>query len=149
LVQDEMDRIKNAYLKAGYLAVRVTNNTVPDVENNKVAVTITVESGPLVEVEIAGLKISQKDKEKTLPFYTRGGIDEFTLEEGRRSLLDFAQREGYFFASVTPPKAPDPSQPSVKLTYVIEPGRRYKLSDIKIEGVDAIPHRTLEDEMKT
>src|SRR5262245_9050744 len=96
-VQDEMDHIKNAYLKAGYLAVRVTNKIVTDPNENKVTVTITTEPGPRVEVEIAGLQINQKDLEKTLPFYIHGGVDDFTLEEGRRSLLDYAQRKGYFF----------------------------------------------------
>jgi outer membrane protein insertion porin family len=86
---------------------------------------------------------------KVLPFYTQGGIDDFTLEEGRRSLLDYAQRKGYFFASVTRPDAPDLSRPSVALTYKVDPGARYKLSDIEIEGVDAIPHRTLEELMKS
>lgn len=149
LVQDAMDHIKTAYLKQSYLAVRVTNDIVPDVNNNKVGVSIHVESGPKVDVQITGLDIKQKDKERTLPFYTQGGIDEFTLEEGRRRLLDYAQQKGYFFADVTRPDAPDISSPSVSLTYKVEPGRRYKLSDIEIEGVDAIPHRTLEEQMKS
>lgn len=149
LVQDEMDRIKTAYLKQGYLAVRVTNNIVPDVDNNRIAATISVESGPRVEVQIAGLKINQKDKEKALPFYTQGGIDDFTIEEGRRSLLDYAQRKGYFFATVARPDVPDLTQPSVALTYTVEPGRQYRLSNIEIHGVEAIPHKTLEDQMKS
>lgn len=149
LVQDEMDHIKAAYLKQGYLAARVSNDIVPDLNNNKVAVTIHVESGPKVDIKITGFDISQKDKEKTLPFYTQGGVDDFMLEEGRRRLLDYAQRKGYFFADVTRPDMPDLSSPSVSLNYKVDPGRRYKLSDIEIEGVDAIPHRTLEEQMRS
>jgi outer membrane protein insertion porin family len=84
-----------------------------------------------------------------LPFYTQGGVDEFSLEEGRRSLLDWAQRQGYFFAEVTRPDAPDLTNPSIKLTYTVDPGGRYKLGDIDIEGVDAIPSRTLQEQMKS
>lgn len=149
LVQDAMDHIKDAYLKQGYLAVRVTNNTSPDTNSNRVAVVINVESGPLVEIVVAGLDIKAKDKMKVLPFYRQGGVDEFTLEEGRRSLLDYAQRQGHFFASVNRPDVPDLSQPSVTLTYTVEPGRRYKLGNIEIHGADAIPPRTLEDQMKS
>ena len=90
-----------------------------------------------------------KQRNKVLPFYTQGGIDDFTLEEGRRSLMDYAQRQGYFFAEVTRPDAPDLSSPSVKLTYTVVPGGRYKLDNIEIHGVDAIPHRTLEEQMKS
>ena len=149
LVQEVMDHTKDAYLKEGYLAVRVTNNISPDTNANRVAVSINVESGPRVDIIVTGLDIKPKEKTKALPFYSQGGIDEFTLEEGRRSLLDYAQRQGYFFASVNRPDVPDLSQPSVSLTYAVDPGKRYKLSNIEIHGVDAIPHRTLEDEMKS
>ncbi len=149
LVQDVMEHIKEAYLKQDYLAVRVTANTSPDADTNKVAVAINVESGPRVEIVVDGLAIDVKQRNKVLPFYTQGGIDDFTLEEGRRSLMDYAQRQGYFFADVTRPDAPDLSSPSVKLTYTVVPGGRYKLGDIEIHGVDAIPHRTLEEQMKS
>lgn len=149
LVQDRMDHIRDAYLKQNYLAVRVTNTTEPDPNTNKVAVAINVVPGPVIDVKVAGLDVSPNQKVKALPFYKQGGIDEFTLEEGRRSLLDYAQRQGYFFAAVTRPEVPDLSQPSVSLTYTVDPGRRYKLSDIEIHGIDAIPHKTLEDQMKS
>ncbi len=149
LVQDVMEHIKEAYLKKDYLAVRVTVNTAPDPNINKVAVAINVESGPRVEIVVAGLPIDAKQRNKVLPFYTHGGVDDFTLEEGRRSLMDYAQRQGYFFAEVTRPDAPDLSKPSVKLTYTVDPGGRYKLGNIEIHGVDVIPHRALEDEMKS
>lgn len=149
LVQDEMDHLRDAYLKQNHLAVRVTNNVVPDTNTNKVAVTISVDAGPKIDIVVSGIDVSPNQKIKVLPFYKQGGVDEFTLEEGRRSLLDYAQRQGYFFAAVNRPEVPDLSQPSVTLTYVVDPGARYKLSDIEIHGVDAIPHRTLEEQMKS
>ncbi len=148
-VGETMERIRDVYLKQNYLAVRLSNIVTPDIENNRVAVAITVESGPLVEVEIQGIKVSDKDKIKTLPFYQQGGLDEFALEDARRRLLDYAQRKGYFFAEVTQPAAPDLSQSSVKLVFKVDPGAKYRLSDIEIEGVDAIPHRDLQDQMKS
>src|SRR4029079_3493878 len=138
LVQDAMEHIKDAYLKEGYLAVRVASNTTPDTNTNRVSVGITVDSGPKVDITVAGLDIKPKDKMKILPFYTLGGIDEFSLEEGRRSLLDYAQRKGYFFAEVTRPNVPDLTQPAVAITYTVDPGARYKLANIEIHGVDAM-----------
>ena len=149
LVQEAMDSIKDAYLKQDYLAVRVNSNTSPDAQSNTVAVAIDVESGPRVQIDVVGLEIDAKQKNKVLPFYTQGGIDDFSLEDGRRSLLDYAQRKGYFFAEVTRPDTPDLSAPSIKLTYTVVPGGRYKLSDIEIQGVDAIPSQTLQDQMKS
>ena len=150
LVQDLVDHIKEAYLQKDYLAAKVNVKATPDNETNKVAISIDVETGPRVEVVVSGLKIDPKERNKILPFYTQGGIDEFTLEEGRRDLLDYAQKKGYFFAEVTRPDAPDLSKAGpVKLVYTVDTGAKYKLSNIEIEGVDAIPHKTLEDAMKT
>ncbi|HKG20936.1 MAG TPA: POTRA domain-containing protein, partial [Blastocatellia bacterium] len=149
LVRDETARIRQLYLDNGFLAVRITNSVTPDPDANTVAVTINVESGPRVTVEIEGLEIDDKARREILPFYAQGGIDEFSLEEGRRRLQDYAQRKGYFFAEVTRPDPPDPSLPAVTLAYKVEPGRRYKLTDIDIHGVDAIPSETLQEQMKS
>ena len=148
-VGETMDRIRDEYLKQNHLAVRISNTVTPDIENNKVAVTIAVESGPRVEVEVQGIKISDKDKIKTFPFYQQGGLDEFALEDARRRLQDYAQRRGYFFAQVAQPVVPDLSQQSVKLVFNVDTGARYRLSDIDIEGVSAIPSRDLQDQMKS
>ncbi|HEX8088379.1 MAG TPA: POTRA domain-containing protein, partial [Blastocatellia bacterium] len=148
-VQDMVDHVREAYLAQDYLSVRVRQNIRPDVNNNTVAVAINVRSGPKVTVEVEGLELSEKEKRSTLPFYKQGSVDEFSLEEGRRRLQDYAQRRGYFFAQVNRPNPPDLSAPTARLVYAVDTGRRYRLSNIEIEGLDAIAHQTLEEEMKT
>ncbi|HWP44482.1 MAG TPA: POTRA domain-containing protein, partial [Blastocatellia bacterium] len=148
-VGEELERIRNAYVEQNYLDARVTDKTSADIINNTVAVTIVVESGPLVMVEVEGLELSDETKREILPFYEQGGIDDFTLDEGRRALQDYAQRQGYFFAQVTRPAAPRPDADNVRLNYVVETGRRYRLTDIDIEGVTAIPSQDLQDEMRS
>ena len=148
-VDDELDRIRRAYLEADYVAVRLTSSVSADLLSNTVAVTISGESGPKVTVDVQGLSVDDDEKREILPFYTQGGVDEFTLEEGRRRIQEHAQREGYFFAEVATPSLPDLTAPTVNLTYVVEPGRRYKLKDIEITGLDAIPDQMMQDEMKS
>ncbi|HET9530051.1 MAG TPA: POTRA domain-containing protein, partial [Blastocatellia bacterium] len=148
-VAEEMERIRRAYIAQNYLAVRVSDKTSADVINNTVAVTISVESGPLVIIEVEGLELSDEQKREILPVYQLGGLDDFTLEEGRRSLQDYAQRQGYFFAEVTRPPAPTSPGETVRLNYVVETGNRYRLTDIDIEGVSAIPSQELQDQMKS
>jgi outer membrane protein insertion porin family len=138
-VQAEAERIRQAYIEEGYLAVRTDANTTPDPVRNRVAVSLSVEPGPKVEVEVEGLELSEEKEREILPFYTGAGLDEFTLEEGRRRLLEYAQQQGYFFAEVQAPRPPDLSAASARLNYVVEPGRRFKLSDIDIEGLDDVP----------
>jgi outer membrane protein insertion porin family len=146
-IQREMDVVRDAYLKANYLAVRLTPTTTPDPANNKVSVSIEVVSGPLFEVVVSGIEISDKEKREVLPFYTQGNIDEFSLEDGRRRLLDYAQREGYFFAEINTPSMPDLAQSNARLEYAVETGARYRLTDIDIEGMDAIPSAELQQQL--
>ena len=148
-VQEEVDRVKDAYLKQGFLGVKVGDRVAPDASNNSVAVTITVNSGPVVDVDIQGLEITDKQKHDTLPFYTQGGIDDFSLEEGRRRLVDFAQREGYFFAQVTAPAPPEQSSGKIKLTYIVDTGKRYRLAAFDIVGETAIPVKDLLLDLKS
>ncbi|HJQ69225.1 MAG TPA: POTRA domain-containing protein [Blastocatellia bacterium] len=150
LVGEEMERIRQLYLKENYLAVRLDNIVTPEQEANTVAVTINVEAGPRITVEVEGLKeLDEKKKREILPFYTQAGVDDFSIEEGRRRLQEFAQQKGYFFAEVTRPEPPDIAAPTATIKYVVEPGRRYKLSDIEIEGLDAIPSAELQAQMKS
>ena len=148
-VQETMDHLRDLYLNQDYLAVRINQNITPDVNNNTVAVVIDVEAGPKIKVDVEGLSLKKDKLRQTLPFYRQGGVDEFALEEGARRLQDYAQRQGYFFTHVTRPAAPDLSQPSANLVYQVDTGRRYSLTNIEIEGVDAIPHLTLENQMKS
>jgi outer membrane protein insertion porin family len=148
-VQEEIDRLREAYLKQDYLAVQLNSNISADLINNAVSVTIMIDSGPRVFVGVQGLEISEDKKRKVLPFYTLGGIDDFTLQEGARRLADYAQQQGYFFAEVTAPPAPDLSGESARVYYVVEPGGRYRLKNIEIEGTEVIPHKVLQDQMKS
>jgi outer membrane protein insertion porin family len=148
-VGEEVERIHEAYLQADYLAARVNSSIAADLIDNSVAVTIAVDSGPRVMVEVEGFEIDEKTKKKILPFYTLGGIDDFALEEGRRRLSDHVQQRGYFFAEVIRPVSPGTAGELVRLKYTVEAGRRYKLKDIDIEGMDAIPSQDIQDQFKS
>jgi outer membrane protein insertion porin family len=142
-LQQEMDDIKQAYLQRNYLAVHVSNQIAPNTANNSVAVTIVVDTGPVVTVGVKGLDLNDKQKRTVLPFYTQGGIDEFSIEEGARRLLDYAQKQGYFFAQITKPDLPPLDAPAIKLDYVVAAGQRYALTKLEIRGETAIPKQDL------
>jgi len=97
--------------------------------------------------------------------------------EGERRLENRLQEEGYFFAevmpicTVTPPLAvasddlasaddinlgacaalnpEDLSNRNVQVVYEVEPGRRFKLTDIRIEGTNKITVEDIEDDLRT
>lgn len=149
-VDAEIALLKKTYSEQNYFAAALTSNVAADLIDNSVAVTISGTSGPHVTVDIQGLELDEKDKREVLPFYSRGGgIDDFSLEEGRRRLEDYAQKQGYFFAEVTGPATPSLAADSVRIDYRVEQGNRYKLSAIHIEGLEAIPDEEIESQLKS
>ncbi len=147
-MQDEIDRIAQAYIQQDYLAVKVSSSIKSDIASNTAAVAIVIDSGPKFKVDIRGLKVDAR-KKRLLPFHEQGGVDDFTLEEGRRRLLDYAQRQGYFFAEVEKPGAPDLTRQEARIEYVVSPGPLYQLKNIAINGVQAVPDVEIRSELKS
>jgi outer membrane protein insertion porin family len=154
-VQREIERIRQAYLLQDYLNVHINERITPGADNKTVNVNLDIETGPRIDVEMLGLdkakglKIDKDDKQKIFPFYSQGGIDEFTVEEGRLRLLDYLQRKGYFFAGVTTPDVPDISTTASKVSYTVEPGKKYRLTQINFEGISAIAATDLTSQLKS
>ncbi|MEW6130283.1 MAG: POTRA domain-containing protein [Acidobacteriota bacterium] len=154
-VQQEIDRIRQIYLSEDYLNVRINERVTPGADNKTVNVTLDIETGPRVDVEVTGiekikgLKIEKNDKQKIFPFYRQGGVDEFTIEEGRLRLLDYLQRKGYFFAQVTAPNISGSTDGLSKVAYTVEPKKRYRLTQIHFEGITAIAEIDLRSELKS
>ncbi len=94
-------RIKKYLVNQGYLGagVVITPGTY-DPAANRTPLSIDVTAGPRVRVELTGARISKGRLRKLLPIYAEGAVDEDLLQEGRRNIRDFFQREGYFDADV-------------------------------------------------
>lgn len=148
-VQEEMERIRQEYLKNNYLNVRVSNKVIAGGGSRTVNVILDVEAGARIVAEVQGLEIKESAKHEIFPFYTQGGVDEFTIEEGRLRLLEYAQRQGYFFAQVQAPALPESPDNVSNLVYTVETGQKYVLTEINIEGVTAISRADLLAQMKS
>jgi outer membrane protein insertion porin family len=135
-----------------------------DSETNKIAISLTGEAGPTVEVQIEGegAKISGRTQRRLLPLKRDGTLEYSSIIEGERRLENYYQEEGYFFAdviatcSVDPPLLSDeqttlPNDTAfvcstlnsgeltgkkVIVKYTGNLDRRLKLVDIRIHGID-------------
>lgn len=136
-LQSDVQRIRELHLRRGYLAPRIASPRLERAEGeNALIVEIAVESGPQVEVQVEGFPLSAEQRHQLLPILRQGGLDEATLEEGRLNLLDYVQRQGYFFAEVTVTRAE--ADDRVRVRYEIQRGRRYALRAIRVEGTSAV-----------
>lgn len=135
---------------------------VYDSETNKIAISITGEAGPTVEVQIEGenAKVGESTQRRLLPVKRDGTVEYSSIIEGERRLENHFQEEGYFFADVTATCSVDPPMQSddrttlpndtafvcstlnsgeltgkkVIVKYTGNLDRRLKLVDIRIQG---------------
>lgn len=113
-----------------------------DAAANRLPLDIDVSAGPKVRVQVEGAKISGKQLRRLLPIYSEGAVDEDLLQEGRRSIRDHLEGEGYFDAQVTYAQAEKPAEktthgtalPLLVVTYQVERGDRHRLVGIEIAG---------------
>lgn len=136
-LQDDVRLIRQIHLERGYLDPQVSQPRLArDPDTNRVSIEINVRSGPRVRVLLEGIELSPERQRRLLPILRQGGLDEATLEEGRLALLDYIQRQGYFFARVTVGRSGEGAEQTV--VYSVDRGRKYKLRDIRIEGTTAV-----------
>lgn len=86
----------------------------------------------------AGISIGRGVLRELIPVY-RQGYTRPLARLGERNLLDYLQREGYFFATVRHRCEPVDCTGSVpKLIYQIDSPKRYYLREIRLEGTDKL-----------
>ncbi len=107
---------------------------------------------PSAEIAVApvpNLKLSSRTLDELLPVKTQG-FSRSLARLGERRLLNYLQEKGYFFATVNWHCEPaNCSGDDLKLTYQIEPGERYKLTDLRFEGVDQLDLSAIESELQS
>lgn len=128
-------RLKKFLVDQGYLgAEALITPGAYDPAANRVPLTLEVTAGPRVHVEISGARIRQSRLRQLLPIYAEGAVDEDLLQEGRRNIRDYFQREGYFDVDVQVTSHNDAPQNQRVIQYEITRGNRFKLAGVDFSG---------------
>ena len=169
---EDVKRIKDAIIAEGFLSPQLKDPRVErDTEDNLMTIELTGAVGPKVKVNIPDYPLSEEKKHELLPVMREGNIDVSAIEEGGRRLRNRLQEEGYFFTevtaicTVTPPlpatasgeetKACENLNPEllsgrlVDITYQIDRGRRFRLTDIRITGTNKLTLEDVEADLKS
>jgi outer membrane protein assembly complex protein YaeT len=95
------------------------------------------------------LKLSDKKLRELLPIETEG-FSRPLARLGERNLANYLQERGYFFATVRSRCEPaDCSAPNLRVFYDVQPGQRYDLDNIRIEGTDLISFSDVSDSLQS
>jgi len=169
---EDVKRIKEAIIADGYLAPQLEEPRVErDAERNLMTISLKGGVGPKVKVNIPDYPLDEKTTRELLPVMREGNIDVSAIEEGARRLRNRLQEEGYFFAEITSVCTVTPPIPavgstdaaetcenlnpeslsgrSVEITYQMERGRRFRLTDIRITGTNKLSIEDVEADLKS
>lgn len=169
---EDVTRVRQAILREGYLAPQLTDaQVIFDPARNQISVTIEGTVGPKVEVDIEGYKLDEDEARILLPVRREGTIDYSAIVEGRRRLENRLQQDGYFFAEVTErcqinPELPDAGERAflepcenlnpeelnsrrVSIVYQVETNRRFRVTDVRLEGTNKLAIEDVEAELRT
>jgi outer membrane protein assembly complex protein YaeT len=131
-------RVKQFLVGQGYLgAGSVITPESYDDKSNRVPLMFSVTAGPRIRVELSGARIRGGQRRKLLPIYAEGAVDDDLLQEGRRNIRDYLQRQGYFNADVAvtsqAEKGPDGRDEQV-ISYEVSRGGRFRVLGIAFKG---------------
>jgi outer membrane protein insertion porin family len=132
-LQERMDKIKEYFLKRGFLAAvpRLTESYNP--LDNTIALDLNIASFGEVRVLVDGFKIQEETLRRLLPVLAGEGITPALLEEGSRYLQEHLEDLGYPEADIRIREDRDPSGMRI-LRYVIEAGHKVTVKEVLFKG---------------
>lgn len=143
------ERVRKFLVKQSHLGARaIFRRGEFDAQTNSVPVTLDVSAGPRVRVEVTGASISKGELRKLLPIYEEGAVDEDLLQEGRRNIRDFLERQGYFDSDVRYHVTLDPEHGQQAINYIVERGPRRRLVGIAFEGNESFSSELLLEQLR-
>ena len=106
-------------------------------ETNRADIHFAVKPGPVSTVTIEGAHLWGWTRKALLPVYQGVGVDEESVEEGRRALISYFQAKGYFDAKVEAQLKTEPTGKTV--LYQITKEKKHKVAAVELWGNSKLP----------
>ena len=134
-VSKALHRIRRKYQKEGRLEAEVSlGDKSYHANDNTLDYVLEAKQGPTVAIRVEGAHVSQARLKKSIPVFEEGAVDDDLLNEGLRNLRDYFQMQGFFAVQVRWERRFDEERRQLEVVYKVDPGIRYKLAAIHIEG---------------
>lgn len=148
-VQDGLEKLRSSYLKRNYLMSQVRLVSLDfDAKSNTLRPTVEINAGPRVAVRTEGARLGKGALRDLLPIYQERTVDRELLVEGQSNLQSYFQSNGYFEAKVGF-SVEDSAQGGggQVIKYTIDQGRRYRLVDLSVKGVEYFDQETIRERL--
>jgi outer membrane protein insertion porin family len=128
------ERLKNYLVGKGYLGASVVISPgAYDSRTNRVPLMYAVTAGPRVRIAVVGARLHRRQLKTLLPIFAEGAVDEDLLQEGRRNIRDYFQRQGYFSAEVSY-RTENAANNTRVIVYKVSRGDRFRLVGVAFTG---------------
>ena len=133
--QEGVQQVRQSYQKTDQMEARVSVEGLDYYpQTNRVKPTLAVEGGPKIRVELAGAKMSKGKLRQLVPVYEEQAVDRDLLVEGKRNLIEYFQRQGYFDAKVGFSTKMAEGGGQSLIQYQVTRGERHKVAELSIQG---------------
>jgi len=105
---------------------------------NTVDITIQVEAGPRVDLEIRGLDMSDEDQRELLPFWREISVADWVLKQARQRVIESLQADGHWRPLVSYQRERDEEGRNVRVTFSVVPASKASVKAVELEGNDHI-----------
>ena len=143
-----LDALRAQYQKKDRLegAVVLTGQKY-DPATNLVHYTFNAKQGPVVKVEVEGIKVSKSRLKLLVPIFEEGTVDNDLVNEGLHNIKDYMQQDGYFDAQVDV-RVIGEGTPAERVLYTANRGQRYKVVAVKLSGNKYFSDDTLRERLR-
>ncbi len=153
LIQQGLDRIVSAYHDKGYFVADVSVDK--ELLEESKALVYTIREGPRVKIKgirfegnTSYTKKQLKSKLRSKEYFfilQKGDLNREQLELDAAGVREFYQARGYLDAQVGRRIDLSPDEKNAVVTFLVEEGRRYLVSEVRIEPPDQDDDRLLPD----
>jgi outer membrane protein insertion porin family len=110
---------------------------------NTEQLVLRADAGPLIRVRLQGASVPAARQRDLLPMMSEGVTDDFAVERGRQSLIDYFERQGYFSVAIQAGRRERAAPPEVDITYKITRDLQGEFAGFAFQGNHAFSDKEL------
>jgi outer membrane protein assembly complex protein YaeT len=103
--------------------------------------------GPLVKVEVRGVKLPRSRVKLLVPIYEEGAVDIDLLNEGAFNIRDYLQQKGYFDVQDSV-QITGRDTPLVTVLYDVKTGLQHRVTDVTVKGNKYFDTELIEESLR-
>jgi outer membrane protein insertion porin family len=140
-LQRRITSYRDALRARGFYEATVVSRPRPTPETDQVALTVSVDRGPLVRVEFTG-DVPETNRDELVPIQREASVDEDLLEDSERRITDYWKARGYRDATASYRRTAAGDR--LTITFDVKRGTQFRVADLRVDRNAVLPPPDLE-----